>query len=280
MAKSKAKLRYHNATARELFRTDRLARDKPVAEVRALERRLGVKLPASVREWVGYFGDLGFLSGQDHARGLDEWEVRDGHLLMMWENQNCAEWGVRPDGSDDPPVFWALPRGLREGRPNWSPVADRFSTFTWSRAWSQARVFDARYNWLSMSGRFGPREAAYLRARYREGPTVSDWPCGVHHHFTNERAYLWTIGEQWMAGARNNSVLLAFTREVWWLVGGGFESASWEETWPALQEMEKAPPAYPGPGWEAVFGDDLAALRQRLLAGKRLGPGAAASQRG
>jgi hypothetical protein len=165
----RVKLRYHNAAARELFGTERHERQTAVADVRALERRLGVKLPASVREWVAYFGDLGYLSGQDNPLPLDRWEVRAGYLLMMYENQHCAAWAVRLDGGDDPPVFWDLPRTLREGKPSWSPVADHFSTFTWSRAWSMSCVFDAKYNWLGLAGNFGPRTAAYLRALSR-GP--------------------------------------------------------------------------------------------------------------
>jgi hypothetical protein len=80
----------------------------------------------------------------------------------------------------------------------------------------------------------------------------------VHHHFTDERAYLWTMGHQWMAGASNNNDLMKLTREVWWLAGGAIESAEWDVTWPTIRALAKVPPAYPGPGWQAVFGDDLA----------------------
>jgi hypothetical protein len=246
--------------ARLLFGRVEIERQTPVAEVRALEARLGQRLPAAVREWVGGCGDLGSLSGQDDARRLDQWEVRDGHLLVMVENQGCAVWGVRLDGSDDPPVFWAPSRGSAGGELEWEPVADHFSTFTWSRAWSQCEVFDAEQLWMSLTGRFGPREAAYLRARFREGPIVTDWPGGRHHHFTDGETYLWIMGEQWMAGSWNRGPLMQMARDVWWLMGGQIEhvASATDRAEETLTELRASPPPYPGPGWQEVFGDDLA----------------------
>src|SRR5262249_50671065 len=105
-----ARLSYHAATAREVYGTASPKRSTSAAEVRALERRLGRKLPASVREWVAYFGDLGLCAGsQDRALRLAEWgsgrggvdHLPAGYLGVMIENQGCCQWAVQLDGSDD-----------------------------------------------------------------------------------------------------------------------------------------------------------------------------------
>jgi hypothetical protein len=110
---------------------------------------------------------------------------------------------------------------------------------------------------MSLGARFGPREAAYLRANYREGPIVTDWPCGTHHHFASQLAYLWIINSQWMAGSEYVSFLLRMTRELWWLAGG--VESSIDEINAGVREIRQQPPSYPGPGWDKVFGDDLGA---------------------
>jgi hypothetical protein len=255
---AKVRMKYNAEAARLLFYRAP-ERETPVAAVRALEQRLGQRLPAAVREWVSGCGDLACISGQDHALPLDRWEVRDGHLLLMYENQNCAVWGVRLDGSDDPPVLWALPRSVAEGKLQWQPVAEHFSTFTWARAWSQGEVWDAEQTCLSLAGRFGPREAAYLRARYREGPIVTDW-LGTHHHFTDGSTHLWIVGNQWMAGFWNRGPLRKMIREIWWLLGGQVDQiGSATDAAEAMRaELLANPLPYPGPGWQEVFGDDLA----------------------
>jgi hypothetical protein len=183
--------------------------------------------------------------------------VAQGYLPLMFENQGCCLWALRLDGSDDPPVVQA--GNWHQVAPKWEAVADRFSTFTHARVWSQGRAFQASLWWLSLGGDFGLPARAYLRARYREGPTTTDWPCGTHHHFERFGAYLWTIGAQWMAGAESESALRHLTREVWWLAGRGIDS--WEEdvVGPMVKQLRAEPPPYPGPGWEDVFKDDLSA---------------------
>src|SRR4051794_22666822 len=116
---ARQKLKYNVAAVRELFGTDRLERQTPVATVRAIEKRIKRRLPPAVREWISYCGDLGYCSGQDHPIPLDElgeprWLTRDtrydavadGYLVLMVENQGCCKWAVRLDG-EDPPVVQA-----------------------------------------------------------------------------------------------------------------------------------------------------------------------------
>jgi hypothetical protein len=148
-------LKYHRGAAKELYRSTRVKRSTPRETVTAVAARLGGKLPASLREWITYFGDLGFCSGQDRPirladlgqprpvrQGQSIDYVAGGHLPLMFENQGCCMWALVLDGSDDPPVVQA--GNWSSEAPRWEPVADRFSTFTHARIWSQVRSsFDA-----------------------------------------------------------------------------------------------------------------------------------------
>lgn len=253
---SKIPLHYHFKTIRELWGSSEVSPMTEETEVLALEQRLGVTLPPSVREWVRCFGKLRYLAGQDDALELNEWRLSDDYLIFMSENQYCAFWAVRLDGSDDPPVYYASPRQLEEGQADWELVTKHFSTFTCSRAWSHNKVAKADYGWLTTGANFEFRAQALLRALYREGPFVNDWPCGDHHHFTNERAYLWTIGRQWWLGSDRQDSFLKMTSEVWGELTDRPDGMS-DESWPLLQAFQ--PPAAPGPGWNRIFADDLSA---------------------
>jgi hypothetical protein len=263
-------LKYHKGAAKELYGKARAQRRTPPEVVREIASRLGGKMPAALREWLTYFGDLRTCAGQDNPIPLDRLGqpravrlgvvvdfVAGGHLPLMFENQGCCLWALVLDGSEDPPVVQA--GNWHAANPLWESVADRFSTFTCARVWSQRCVFQASLSWMSLSGRFDLAARAYLRSHYREGPTVTDWPCEVHHHFEHFGAYLWVMGEQWMAGGESLWELERMTREVWWLVAGSMEYWGWDTVGPMLERVREKPPAYPGPGWEAVFGDDLAA---------------------
>lgn len=103
-------LTYHQATFDLIGK-----KPKPSKAARAAlesrERELGITFPASLREFYALSGACDILtdhSNQDPAvpvERLGESEYLErGLLLIQDENQGCAEWFVRLDGSDDPPV--------------------------------------------------------------------------------------------------------------------------------------------------------------------------------
>jgi hypothetical protein len=98
------------------------------ADLRAAEQRLGVRLPAAIREAYALFGRRQDLTSvQDRLLGPDELEVdRTGDVLIYRvENQAVAVWGVpvatveRPD----PPVVVA--RNFEDV--GWERYLERFS---------------------------------------------------------------------------------------------------------------------------------------------------------
>jgi len=93
------------------------------ADLRVAEDRLGVPLPATLREAYLLFGRRRDLTAtQDWLVSPRELRVADGVLIVRRENQSCASWGVPVDavGQADPAVVMNAGNG-------WVPYADRLS---------------------------------------------------------------------------------------------------------------------------------------------------------
>ena len=92
------------------------------------ERRLGVRLPESVRTYYLLAGRLDELNrAHNLLNRLDQLHVEDRHLLFMEENQAVVEWGlsVRSLSAPDPIVHQ---RANVEGA-LWYSERSRFSAF-------------------------------------------------------------------------------------------------------------------------------------------------------
>ncbi|QEH32728.1 Leucine Rich repeats (2 copies) [Aquisphaera giovannonii] len=101
---------YHQATFDLIGKTPRTTK-KAVAALEKRERLLGIRLPASMREFYSLTGACEILTGhsnEDPAVPLEELgdaqDLAHGVLRIQDENQGVAAWYVRLDGSDDPPV--------------------------------------------------------------------------------------------------------------------------------------------------------------------------------
>jgi hypothetical protein len=98
----------------------------PAGELERAEERLGLRLPAALREFYALLGTrMDLTESQDPLLAPDEVFVHDefgGVLVFCAENQGCAYWGVRLEdlGRDDPPVFV-------QSRDGWLPFMDRLS---------------------------------------------------------------------------------------------------------------------------------------------------------
>ncbi|WP_033258700.1 MULTISPECIES: SMI1/KNR4 family protein [Kitasatospora] len=97
------------------------------AELDAAEARLGLRLPAALREAHRLLGNRPDLTGNhDTLLPPAELYVDRGHLVHRVENQGCAYWGVplAALGQDDPPTA-AWPDAAD---PETTPWTARFST--------------------------------------------------------------------------------------------------------------------------------------------------------
>lgn len=109
-----------------------------VGELEKTERRLKMRLPASVREWYSYEDALSILASHSNAdppipvaefAGV---ESPVGRLIpIRWENQGVCTWAILLDGSDDPPVWVDVDS---EGNV-WQRLAQNFSTYVHTCVW-------------------------------------------------------------------------------------------------------------------------------------------------
>ena len=79
-----------------------------LGELDSAKLRLGVSLPAAIREWYALVGRRNDIwSRQDHLLQPEEFRINDDHLVFMIENQNVVEWGIHIDdlAIDDPPIY-------------------------------------------------------------------------------------------------------------------------------------------------------------------------------
>ena len=71
------------------------------AELAAAEARLGLTIPAALRELYRLLGRRDDLTSNEHPLAVpDELSVVEGALVFRTENQGCCVWGVRVDDLD------------------------------------------------------------------------------------------------------------------------------------------------------------------------------------
>ncbi len=83
---------------------------EPVASISVAEARLGLKLPAVLRDYYLLAGRFDrFNRAHNELRRPEQWTVEGGKLVFLEENQCVVFWGVDVGTSpeDDPPVYQA-----------------------------------------------------------------------------------------------------------------------------------------------------------------------------
>src|SRR5438105_2038467 len=122
---------FHSATFRLLGIEPRLSR-AAVSDVEHAERRLGFRLPASVREWYCNEEAIDILakySNQDSPIPLLEFAVKEWkeHRLVAfkYENQGVCVWALLLEDSDDPPVYV----DVDSNGAHWNMLAPSFSAY-------------------------------------------------------------------------------------------------------------------------------------------------------
>ncbi|MFF3669792.1 SMI1/KNR4 family protein [Microtetraspora malaysiensis] len=142
-----------------------------VAELDAAEERLGLRLPAALREAYALVGPRDDLTGnQDHLlppKSLYVDETGEA-LVYRLENQHVVEWGIplaELDRDDPPTVFrWDM---LDKEAERWAPWIDRLSAAFVEIVMSESLFADE-----DLSGNRGldPETVAALETRYALAP--------------------------------------------------------------------------------------------------------------
>jgi hypothetical protein len=139
----------------------------------AVGERLGVRLPAALREAYLQFGRRGDLTArQDPLLSPDDLRVDHAEAVIVFrrENQSCAEWGVAitdPWNAEDPPVYV---RRLPGDRP-WEPFVGRMSLACAEMVLSEALLGAKFMNMCDLSGApIAATEPAYRQVALPEYP--------------------------------------------------------------------------------------------------------------
>ncbi|MFE4976233.1 SMI1/KNR4 family protein [Kitasatospora sp. NPDC056651] len=183
------------------------------AELDAAERRLGLRLPAALREAYRLFGRRADLtSSHDVLLTPEELHVLDGALVYRAENQGCMHWGVPLTdlGREDPPTVARLDLADKS-QERWEPWEERFTTAAVTMAMMEKLLEDVELSDCleseeDLPGGFRELPALGRNFRWYQGPG----------------ALVGVAGDAWVAArARTPEALEALYEEVpgQWLNG-------------------------------------------------------------
>jgi hypothetical protein len=126
------------------------------------EDRLGLALPAALREWYALAGRSAVWSVQDHFLGPEGLRVEDDKLIVCVENQNAVRWGIPlyrlPE--EDPPVFVSDPTDFED----WIEETPSMSVFALSQAMLNAKFSAATA--LCANGHATDRAVSVIERHY------------------------------------------------------------------------------------------------------------------
>jgi hypothetical protein len=225
---------FHSATF-ELLGHELRPNSAALAEIEQAERRVGFRLPASIREWYGCDEAISVLakySNQDPPIPLSdfapiEWQL---HRLLpfRYENQGVCTWAIALDGTDDPPVYVEVDSAGRE----WNPHAPSFSKYIYSSVWDYKLVFGQPVSVQSQNSELTPQAVAFLSAEFEPELETRCWPGNIQYRFKGEGQYIliWsgeTQADWWVAATDERSLELAI-KTVWNIdsVGDSFWDSS------------------------------------------------------
>ncbi|MEU0270266.1 SMI1/KNR4 family protein [Streptomyces sp. NPDC006307] len=141
------------------------------AEVEAAERRLGLRLPAALREAYLRFGRRGDLTGNhDTLLAPEELYVADGALVYRVENQGCAFWGVALEELDRDEPGTVMRTDLADAsQERWEPWESSLTAACVEMVMSEVVLFDGGFcDYLETEA----REIAAVERLFRELPPV------------------------------------------------------------------------------------------------------------
>ena len=218
---------FHSATFR-LLRSEPDVSSAAVSAVESAQRRLGFRLPPSVREWYCNEEAIDILakySNQDPPIPLKKFAVTEWNSLRLlpfkYENQGVCTWSISLDGSDDPPVYIDVDSDGKQ----WNMQAPTFSAYIYACVWDYASVLDQPAVVQAQNEPLSEEAVSELRRHFSQQPPTFGWPGSMQHRFAGKQcAILIWAGEgqaDWFVGARDAKSLEGALRIVWNLDGVG-----------------------------------------------------------
>lgn len=199
----------------------------PSAAAQAMERKLGIKLPASALELLRFPGLMPAIARgiEGHTEFPDQAKLGDGSylpdvrepvLVLLYENQGVVVWALPLKRGDDPPVLVGYQTGDRLPSVEYAPT---LAEFVFAMAWDGQETEQARLL-MAQATTLDPSTLQQLRTRYREIIETRGWPADNQYRFEGENGFritLWSGDRQcdWWVTADDRATL---EREARWLI--------------------------------------------------------------
>lgn len=138
------------------------------SEIEAASRKLGIRFPATLRNFYRHFGRRFVKNCQDNLVELTDLSIREDKLVIYSENQGVCWWTIRCAdlASDDPPVFYERDDECVQENPE-------LSEFLLQSAISEYKWFDESV-W---GGEISPEALERLKGEAKRLPFPdSHWP--------------------------------------------------------------------------------------------------------
>jgi hypothetical protein len=199
--------------------------------VQQREQQLGIRFPASVREWYSLEGAVQLLerySNDDSAfaieelgKPFDDWYgggprdfLSDNLLLFLHENQGVCNWAIKLDIGPDPAVVVEVDTAPDA---KWLACTDRFSTFVWCQIWDHSQL---AVGVSAQEIELSEHDLHFLRSNFYEIHTTYGWPGSVNYRFKSEKAAIriWDgkdRGVDWFVSAPSATELKRLLAKVW-----------------------------------------------------------------
>ena len=224
-------MKYHK-DLEKIIGTPLVFSDTSMNQAMKRESALGIKFPASFKEWYSLDGSVDLLKKYSHddepisieklGEPFDNWYglgrkdfLSEGLLVFMVENQGVCNWAIRLDGKDDPEVM-VIVDPLKNSR--WEICSDKFSTFMYCQCLDYApkKSFD-----VSAQERFlSEDDIMFLKANFVYLPETYGWPGKTNYRFKSENGYILllhvpNVQTDWFINSPTKDGLRNILKMVW-----------------------------------------------------------------
>jgi hypothetical protein len=231
-----------------------------LAQIDDAERRLGIRLPPSVRQWYAYKDAIQVLashSNDDRPIPLHKFELEQWNsnrlLAFKHENQGVCVWSILLDESDDPPVY------VNVDDNGWNLQADTFSDYVYSCIWDYAVVFARPALVQAQNDPVSDDAINTLAAEFAEQLRTYGWPGCTQYRFAGSREaiLIWSAANQadWFVAADDAETLRSVLQRIWGIdaVGQSLYDCS-EIGKTVLEELREKEPSHAREWrWPAIF---------------------------
>lgn len=195
------------------------------------ERELGIRFPASVREWYSLERAIDLLrqhSNSDEPVATDKlgnpfsyWYgggrrdfVAEGLLVFMCENQGVCNWAFSLDGNPDPEVVVEVDTAPND---EWLHCTDKFSTFVYCQIWDHT---DEGVGVAAQELELSATDLQFLKSNFLQRPSTYGWPGNTNYRFEGQggRILVWDGGDQgvdWFVSAKTPASLRVMLSRIW-----------------------------------------------------------------